>query len=993
MRFGILGPLRVGGGESTVTAGRDRIVLAMLLLRAGRLVPVDELIDALWEERPPATARAQLQTCVSRLRRRLAELGLAPEIIVTDPAGYGVRTAPTDLDAEDFARGVEAARAAVAAGRLVEARTEFRAALALWRGPALGGIPSRSVRRRAQALDEQRLTALEECVDVELRLGQAPELIEELVESVDQHPLRERLRGQLMLALTSVGRQADALAVYREGRRIYADELGIEPGVELQGLHQRVLAGDLALVGRETRPVGPVRSLPRAIGDFIGRQETVARLVKEIEEDGTRIQVVDGMPGSGKTTLAVHVATALADRYPDAQLFIDLHGHSERRPLTPSTAVAALLRQLGVPAERMPENLDDRLALWRIELAGLRALVVLDNAATADQVGPLLPNGSHCLVLITSRRRLVGLDEGRPSSLPVLDADEAIELLGRVAGVERIVAEPEAAAEVARRCGHLPLAIRLAGARLAHRPSWRVADLAERMVAGAGPLAELAAGQRSVGQAFALSYEQVSPSAQRLFPMLGLYPGGRLDSRVAAALAGLPLADTQELLDELVDAHMVEEVQPSRYRLHDLLREYARLLLVGPERQAERRAALERMLDHHLSVTLAIARMIEAAGSRRNIPADAPGRPDLIAAPVFEGRAWFEENHAGLTALVRLAEEEGFPVQCWKLARASWRLNFDGGHLDELVETHTIGLRVAERLGDEAAIATMLNYLSSAYFRLARFPEAIRAMEVALTLRRRLGLRGDVLSTLWNLGISYAANGDLRQGEAKFDEALGLVRGMADVDAMTNLLNNLSYTLIGWGRYDEALRLARLHLLLGRQTKDGRQVNNAIGHLAMVRHRMGDLGPARRLLRVALYLKRRGGNRFGEGEVLNEIGVMERVAGQPERAAALHREALVAMVDAGDRIGQCASRNLLARAILEQGDAASALDLHRRVLADASRLGARYEQARALEGVARCVRAADPTAARAHLDQALFLFRQVESPDQHEVERLLAELG
>ncbi|WP_410814598.1 BTAD domain-containing putative transcriptional regulator [Micromonospora sp. 067-2] len=993
MRFGILGPLRVGGGESTVTAGRDRIVLAMLLLRTGRLVPVEDLIDAVWEEQPPATARAQLQTCVSRLRRRLTELGLSAGTIVTDPAGYGVRTAPPDLDAEVFAQAVEAARAAVAASRLVDARSEYRAALALWRGPALAGIASRSVRRRAQILDEQRLTALEECVDVELRLGQAVELLEELTESVDQHPLRERLRGQLMLALSSVGRQADALAVYREGRRIYADELGIEPGVELQSLHQRVLAGDLALAGREARPIAPVRSLPRAIGDFIGRQQTLTRLVKEIEEDGTRIQMIDGMAGSGKTTLAVHVATALADRYPDAQLFIDLHGHSERRPLTPTTAAAALLRQLGTAAERMPENLDDRLALWRTELAGLRALVVLDNAATADQVAPLLPNGSHCLVLITSRRRLVGLDEGRPSSLPVLDADEAIELLGRVAGVERIAAEPEAAAEVARRCGHLPLAIRLAGARLAHRPRWRVADLAERLGAEAGPLAELAAGQRSVGQAFALSYAQVTPPAQRLFPMLGLYPGGRLDSRVAAALAELPLADTQDLLDELVDAHLVEEVQPGRYRLHDLLREYARLLLVGPEWQTERRAALERLLDHHLSVTLAIARTIEAAGSRRNIPADTPLRPDLLAIPGAEGQAWFEANHAGLTALIRMAEEENFPVQCWQMARACWRLNFDGGHLDELIETHTIGLRVAERLGDEAAIAMMLNYLSSAYFRLARFPEAIRAMEVALTLRRRLGLRGDVLSTLWNLGVSYSANGDLRQGKAKFDEALGMIRGPADAHELTNLLNNVSYALIGWGRYDEALRTARLHLLLARQTKDLRQTNNALGHLAIARHRMGDLGPARRLLRVALNLKRRGGNRFGEGELLNEIGVMEFAAGELERAAALHREALVAMVDAGDRIGQCASRNLLARAILEQGDIASALDLHRRVFADASRLAARYEKARALAGIARCVRTTDPAAARVHLNQALFLFRQIESPDQHEVERLLAELG
>ncbi|MGC4877043.1 BTAD domain-containing putative transcriptional regulator [Micromonospora sp. DT43] len=993
MRFGILGPLRVGGGESTVTAGRDRIVLAMLLLRSGRLVPVDELVDAVWEEQPPATARAQLQTCVSRLRRRFSELGLAPDIIVTDPAGYGVRIPPNDLDAEVFARTVETARAAFTAGRLAEAGERFRAALALWRGPALGGIPSHSVRRRAQTLDEQRLSALEECVDVELRLGRAAELIEELTESVDQHPLRERLRGQLMLALSSVGRQADALAVYREGRRIHADELGIEPGAELQALHQRVLAGDLALAGREPRPIAPVRSLPRAIGDFTGRQNTVARLVKEIEEDGTRIQVIDGMAGSGKTTLAVHVATALADRYPDAQLFIDLHGHSERRPLAPTTAVATLLRQLGVPAERIPEDTDDRLALWRTELAGRRALLVLDNAATADQVTPLLPNGSHCLVLITSRRRLVGLDEGRPSSLPVLDADEAIELLGRVAGAERIAAEPEAAAEVARRCGHLPLAIRLAGARLAHRPRWRVADLAERLLAGAGALAELTAGQRSVGQAFALSYAQVSPQAQRLFPLLGLHPGGRLDSRVAAAFAELPLADTQDVLDELVDAHLVEEAQPGRYRLHDLLREYAQLLLAAPKRQAERQAALERLLDYHLSVTLAIARTTEAAGSRRNLPAHTPGRPDLLAVPVAEGRAWFEDNHAGLTALVRVAEEEGFPTQCWQLARACWRLNFDGGHLDELVETHTIGHRAAERLGDEAAVAAMLNYLASAYFRLARFPEAIRAMEVALDLRRRHGLRGDVLSTLWNLGLSYSANGDYRQGKAKFDEALDMINGQGDGDELTNLLNNLCCGLIGWGRYTEALPIARQHLILARQAGDMAQIAHAFGHLGMIRHRLGDLGPARRILRLALYLRRKARHRFGEGEVLNEIGVMERNAGKPERAAALHRDALMAMMDAGDRIGQCASRNLLALAVAEQGDAASALDLYRRVLVDAGRLGGRYEQAVALQGIARCVRKTDPASARLHLTRALSLLRQLDVPDRHEVERLLAELG
>ncbi|MFG3557877.1 BTAD domain-containing putative transcriptional regulator [Micromonospora sp. NPDC047557] len=992
MRFGILGPLRVGGGESTVTAGRDRVVLAMLLLRAGRLVPIEELVDAVWEERPPATARAQLQTCVSRLRRRFTELGLAPETIITDPAGYGVRTAPSDLDAEVFARGVEEARAAAAAGRLANAGERYRSALALWRGPALGGIPSRSVRRRAQALDEQRLTALEECVDVELRLGHAAELIDELAESVDRHPLRERLRGQLMVALSSVGRQADALAVYREGRRSYADELGIEPGAELQALHQRVLAGDLALAGREIRPIAPVRSLPRAIGDFTGRQQTLARLAKDVEA-GARIQLIDGMAGSGKTTLAVHLATALADDYPDAQLYIDLHGHSERTPLTPSAAVATLLRQLGVPAERVPTNQDDRLALWRTELAGRRALLVLDNAATADQVTPLLPNGSHCLILITSRRRLVGVDEGRPSSLPVLDTDEAVELLGHVVGVDRVAAEPEAATEVVRRCGHLPLAIRLAGARLAHRPRWRIADLAERLTSRPDPLAEFEAGDRSVGRAFALSYAQVSPAAQRAFRLLGLHPGVRFDTPVAAVLAELPLPDAQDLLDELVDAHLVEEAEPGRYRLHDLVREYARTLVAEPERAVERRDGIERLLDHHLHVAAAIARTRELSSAHSLIVVAEPLRADLVSIAAERGGAWLDENLPLWTALVRLAETERLLGQCWQLARACWHAQFESGRLDELIETHSAGLRAAEELGDDRAVATMLNYLASAHYRLGDFSESTRLMERSLGIFRQLGLRREYRNTLGNLGTSYAADFRFRRAQECYDEARALATRMGDKGALANELNNLSMTLLLWGRNDEALLTARRHLGIAREVGDPRRVSNALGHLGMIRHRMGDAGPAARLLRAALHIKRQVGARFGEGEVLNEIGMMEREAGRPERAADLHRAALVAMTEAGDRIAQCGSRNLLARAILDQGDVTSALDLYRRVLADATQIGARYEQGRALEGMGRCLRTTDPSAARAHLTRALALFRQVESPDRHEVERLLAELG
>ncbi|WP_435121951.1 BTAD domain-containing putative transcriptional regulator [Micromonospora tulbaghiae] len=991
MRFGILGPLRVGGGEATVTAGRDRTVLAMLLLRPGRVVPVEDLVDAVWEERPPATARTQLQICVSRLRQRFAALGLPADTIVTDPAGYGIRIEPDDLDAEVFARAVETARAEAAAGRPAEARRHYRSALALWRGPALAGIPARLVRLRAQALDEQRLAVLEDCVDVELRLSRGTELVDELTEAVENNPLRERLRGQLMLALAAVGRQADALAVYRDGRRIYAEELGIEPGTALQELHQRVLAGDEAA---GPRPAAPVRTLPRAIRDFTGRQQTMARLVKDIVEEGTRLYLIDGMAGSGKTTVAVQVATALRERFPDAELFIDLHGYSERSPLTPAAAAATLLRQLGVPTERVPVDAEDRLAMWRSELADRRAVVVLDNAASAAQAAALLPSGPDNLVLVTSRRRLAGLDEGRPHSLPVLDPDEAVELLGRIVGADRVGAEPAAAAEVARRCGHLPLAIRLAGSRLAHRPHWRVADLARRLGEAQDSLAELAVGERSVGHAFTLSYAQVSAPARRLFRLLGLHPGVRFDNRVAAALADVPLPEAQDLLDELVDVHLAEETAPGRYRLHDLLREYARRLLAETERPDERRTAVAHLLDHHLQVAVGLAIVAETKqGALSQVAFPPPRRPDLLPVRDRPGQSWFDENRAALVGLVRLAEAEDLSAYCWQLTRACWWSNFVGGHLDELVETHEVALRAAVRAGDEEAAAITMNYLASAKFRLGDFPEAIRFLEAGVDRYRRLGLRREQVQALSNLAAVCFGTDDAERSIRYVDEALRISRYPDDAATISSLFNMLSVAELFRGRYDLALRAARRHIVLGREAGDPRHTSNAVGHLGMIRHRLGHTGPARRLLRAALHLKRTTANRFGEGEILNEIGMMEREAGRPVEAAAQHRAALLAMTDAGDRIGQCASRNLLARALHDLGDVDAAIDLHRRVLDDATRLSLRYEQARALDGLARCLRHTDPDQARRYAARALALFRQVESPDRRETERLLAELG
>ncbi|MEO3817447.1 BTAD domain-containing putative transcriptional regulator [Plantactinospora sp. B24E8] len=1020
MRFEILGPLQVSGGETAVTANRDRAVLALLLLHARQMVPVDALVDAVWDTEPPATARGQLQTCVSRLRRSLAAVALPGETIVTGPAGYRIMLGPDELDAEVFERLVADARSAAARRCWTEAREAYREALALWRGPALAGIPGAAVRRGAAFLDEQRMLVMEECFDVELRVGRPGDLVAELTELVGRHPLRERLRGQLMLALAGSGRRAEALAVFQAGRRILRGELGIEPGPALRDIHRRLLAedngagaednwtgggngagartgtgpGDGAGPGNVVEVV-PVRSLPRAIADFTGRRDIVTRLRKEIEDAGEQavVYVIDGMPGSGKTTLAVHLATTLGPRYPDAQLFVDLRGHSVRSPLPPATALAALLRQLGVPGERIPADHADRVALWRTELASRRALIVLDNAAGTAQVTPLLPAGPGSLTLVTSRRRLVGLDGVRAQSLTVLEPDEAVELLARIAGPERVRAEPAAAAEVVRRCGYLPLAIRLAGARLAHRSRWRVADLVERLAESDRPvLAEFAVEHRTLADAFALSYAQLPEPVQRTFRLLGLHPGERFDRYAVAALTGLPLLVAREHLDELVDAHLVDELDAGRYRLHGLVREYAVELLAVSGTGAERAEAALALLDFCLYTAVEISQTFEPTRNLRTVIPGQPARPDLVVPAAREGRAWLEAERTNLVPLVSLAIEQGLHRYGWRLARANWRQLYVGGHLDELIQAHTDGLRAAEALGDDAGVATMHNYLASAYFRRGEFQRSADSLRVVIEIWQRLGdVAGQSMATV-NLGLPLIMLGRTREAVQHLELGLVLARQTEDWHSLPNALTNLGAGYLLLGRYPEALRVLRSRLFLARQHGRIGLVADSLGAIGAVYGRRGDHDRAVRRMRVALRILRTLDNPFAEADLLNELGAVERARGRPAEAVRRHRAALVAMRDAGDRGGECAARNLLGRALRDLGEVAAALALHQQALQTATRIQFRYEQARALDGIAACLRPTDPDAARSYWTRALALLVQVESPDQHEVLARLQDL-
>lgn len=1002
MRFEVLGPVRIRTRrrEIAIAANRQRALLAMLLLQANRTVPAERLVDALWAEDPPRDARSQLHGCVYRLRKQLAAGGASGRVIVTEPNGYRAHVDVKSVDLLEFRAQVTEARSAAKEGRHGAARDAYRAGLALWRGPALAGIDSDEVRQAAAAVDEERAQALEDCLDLELSLGGAGELVGELTELVHQYPYREGLHAALMLALYRADRPAEALAAYQRVRAALVTELGQEPGPALRELHQHILTEDARLRPTRTRRAGEAdvppppagQSLPRTLHDFTGRGADLAWLLDAAEQADSYAPVVlsvDGMPGVGKTSLAIRAAHLLKGGYPDGQLFIDLHGHSEQRPVEPAVALDTLLRQLGVPATDIPVELDDRVARWRAELATRRVLLVLDNAAGCAQVTPLLPAGAGCLTLVTSRRRLVDLDGARPWSVDTLDPEDAVALLARVAGA-RVREEPDAAAEVAKRCGCLPLALRLAAARLAHRPRWRVRDLADRLADPHTPLAELTSDDRTVASAFALSYDHLSPASQRMFRLLGLHPGEHFDAYAAAALADISLDDAKQLLDGLVDAHLVDEPRIGRYRLHDLLKAYSTELAEATYARNVRVKAVERLLDYYLHGTAVAGERLETSGSRRNFRPGEPRRPDLLDAPRVSGTTWLEVERPNLTSAVHYAQAHGHNYFGWQIARAMWRFLYLRGYLDDLVDTHSRGLSAAEHAGDMDAVAMMRNYLASAHFRMGNHDLAAEHVWHAVAHRQRAGDKLGEAIARRNLATVYAEGGRLGEAAQECERALAAARATGDATILAHAVANTGGICLTLGQYSNALTYSRRGLALAREARDAHCIANALGNLGTARARLGQLRPALRLLLAALKARRRDDDRYAEAETLNELGAVYRALGDIDQAVAHHRHALTIVREAGFRQGECAVYNEFGRTLGVTGDTAAALELHQRALAVATKIQNKYGHARALDGIAACLRETDPESARRHWLRALELYRELDVPERHDVERHLA---
>ncbi|AXB47819.1 AfsR/SARP family transcriptional regulator [Amycolatopsis albispora] len=718
MDFGILGPLEIIGMPSgTISAGRQRCLLAMLLLEPGQVVPLERIADALWGEQWPDTVRNAVQVVVSRLRRSFAG---HPVQVLARANGYLIDVAPERVDLHRFRASVAKARE-LAWHDDAAAAELFQRALGLWRGAPLAGIESELISERiAPALEHERVGALLDYHDAVLRLDRAAELVPALLALTHEHPFEQRLWAQLMIALHRTGRTRDALAAYRRLHRRLTRELGLEPMAELRALEQAVLRGES--LHHQPRVRAPRRDafdgpaqLPPTVGDFTGRTTELAELVRTLTAAGEAVPVVTlaGQGGVGKTTLAVRAAHLVADRFPDGQLYVDLCGTQEE-VRDPARVLANFLLSLGVDGGAIPDDLADRSALFRSKLAGRRVLVLLDNAAGEDQVRPLLPGSAGCAVVVTSRARLSGLEGGRALDVEVFTPEQARAFLAGVVGQDRIDAEPGAVDEIARLCGYLPLAVRVAAAKLVARSRLGIGQLAARLAGECGRLDELVAGDLAVRASLALGYTGLRQAEQRALRLLGLLDVTDFASWVCAALLDVPAAEAESTLEALVDVHLVEDVGTdvcgqTRYRLHDLTRLFARERAEETESPEEITAALGRARR----AWLALAEAADDLLDNRTLERISGGhdRPFTGEPEVLGGNAagWFDVEARNLQAIV--TGGASMPVG-WQIAEALVGY-FEYRVLGQDWErTHLAALQRCEAEGDRLGTAVLLRGLA-----------------------------------------------------------------------------------------------------------------------------------------------------------------------------------------------------------------------------------------------------------------------------------------
>jgi DNA-binding SARP family transcriptional activator len=901
VEFRLLGPLEVRHAGETVALGgqRQRSVLAALLLHANSLAGVGYLAQAVWEK-PPVAPESNLRTYVVGLRRVFTAMG--ENRLATRPGGYLLTVQPGELDLEAFRELAGHGDQAWHHRDFATAADHFERALSLWRGQPLAGLSLGPVLRADIArLEDLRLTIAERHAHALIELGRPETAVGDLRTLLAEHPLREELWAQLMLALQRAGRQAEALDAFSRARQHLVTELGIEPGARLQRVQQDILAGEQARPAEVE--ISAWRQLPMDIAEFTGRQDelrTLHALAEPASQTAVVISAIQGMAGVGKTRLAVHVAHQLAStgRYDEIQLWTDLRGFdAERPPIPPATVLERFLLLLGVSGQHIPQELESRAALYRSRLAGKRALVLLDNAASEEQVRPLLPGGPGSLVLITSRHSLSGLVGAHGLPLDVLPRPDAIALLSRIIGDDRVAAETQAAARLTELCGHLPIAISLAARRLRRRPIWTVKDLVGRLERTERRLDQLAPGTHEMHALFTLSYQALPSVRQRMFRLLGLHPGDDFTAESAAALALTTPADAELQLEALLDEHLVQQTTPSRYRFHDLVRPYAR----DRAQPHETQEALHRLLTWYLHATES-ARSVFDPSRPRII--QLPPLPAHCVVPQFadqtEALAWYESERTTLRAVVQAAADGGLPEVAWQLAWVSLSFYYRRSHWDDWIATFRIALHATRSLGERRGEGIIWRGLGVAYSDLRQFTTAIDCHQRAQAIFEEVDDRHGQAWNLNNLGVVYVDLDRLPAAADCLRRALLLFRETSDRQGEGICLNNLGDTYRRLGRPSNAIGHLKQALNIQQEIDDRTGLQFTLSSLGDIHHDAGHHEQALRRYEEALATSQALGDQRTTARVLANLA--QTLDAQGEHGPALTRwhQALTIFDELGD---------------------------------------------------------------------------------------------
>ncbi|WP_146108191.1 BTAD domain-containing putative transcriptional regulator [Actinokineospora auranticolor] len=1024
----LLGPIEMVVDQRTLDLGgpRQRIVLAVLGLNANRVVPVEQLIDAVWDASPPSTARGQIQICISALRKLFGDAGRA-DAIRTRPPGYLLELADDDVDSLRFNAMVTRARAEADAGGVEDAAATLRAALALWRGSALSGVASDLVRRAAVPLDDRRVAVIEERIRLDLQLGRHEEISGELRALVHAHPLRERLHGFLMLALYRAGRQAEALEVGRAARAALIEEIGIEPGQELQDLERAILNRDPALSAPPPRPgttrgaategdrpgdrspaagapaqaEAPLtipRQLPASITDFTGRDDLVESIRAGLEADPEEVRyavpivAISGKGGVGKSSVAVRAAHEVADHFPDGQLYADMRAHDGDDRT--AKLLARFLRALGVPGTAVPDDLDERVELYRSRVSGKRLLLVLDDVTDEAQVLPLLPGSATCAVITTSRVRLSGLPGARWVDVDVFDVDQSVELLTRIIGTTRVEAEPEAAVELITFCGGLPLALRIAGARLASRTHWRIDGLVRRLRDEARRLDEFAHHGLELRSNIGLTYRDLPPQAQRLFQLFALIRAPEFPAWTAAALLDTDMFDAEDILESLVDAQLLDTVEYAdasapRYRFHDLIRVYAWEKLWESTGQTERTETLARLLGAWLGLA--------EEAHRREYGGDytilhgvaarwAPATWDeigLTANPID----WLDGERRSLVTAVRQAAQAGLDELCWDLALTSVTLFESKGYFDDWQECARIALDAAERAGNLLGVAATRYSVGTLHMMQTRLAEAGECFTEALAEFSRAGQEHGRALVLRNHAHVDGLRGDVGAMLAKYTEALATMRAVGDRIGEAHILRSLAKhhleegeTAVARALLDDAVRICREVRCLRAEA----QVEHRVAELHVA---TGQIDLARKSLHRVLQIVRDTGDRIGETYALYGLGVVRHKEGRLDNAETTLVHALDLSRRVGERLIEAKALYALGRIALARGGGGAGTPHLEQARALFDELGSALWQAKALLALSEAHETG--AAALAAVDRAAELLADLGSK---EAGQLLAEV-